>query len=78
MVKTNPFKVTETILGEIVPDFISKNDWCDTIIIKGLAKPGEKEQITQRTKMYLRYLTNNPIEGWSVDRYQNEIYIDRK
>ena len=37
----------------------------------------EKEPIHQRTKVYYRYLKNNPIEGWELDRYGNEIYLDK-
>ena len=38
---------------------------------------GESDAITQRTKVYYRYLQNNPIEGWELDRYGNEIYLDK-
>jgi hypothetical protein len=45
--------------------------------IKGLGKGNESDAITQRTKVYYRYLQNNPIEGWELDRYGNEIYLDK-
>jgi hypothetical protein len=76
-ISTNIFRITETIFGQIVPDFIQKNDWCQSIIVKGLASSKEKEETTRRTKVYWRYLQNNPIKGWSIDRYINEIYLDR-
>jgi len=76
-VKTNIWKICETIFGRIIPDFLNKNEWCNTIIIKGLGKSNENSELTQRTKVYWRYLSNNPISEFSIDRYRNEIYIDR-
>jgi hypothetical protein len=76
-VKSNIFRITETIFGRIIPNFLDKNEWCNMIIIKGLGKSNENSEITQRTKVYWRYLSNNPIDGFSIDRYGNEIYIDR-
>jgi hypothetical protein len=77
VVQTNIFNLLKTIFSKIIPDFISKNDWCQMITIKGLGKGTEKEPIHQRTKVYYRYLQNNPIEGWELDRYGNEIYLDK-
>lgn len=77
LVKTNIFKLLKTIFSGILPDFINKNDWCQMIIIKGLGKESETDAITQRTKIYYRYLQHNPIEGWKLDRYENEIYLDK-
>ena len=77
VVQTNIFSLLKTIFSKIIPDFISKNDWCQMITIKGLGKGTEKEPIHQRTKVYYRYLQNNPIEGWELDRYGNEIYLDK-
>lgn len=77
VVQTNIFSLLKTIFSQIIPDFISKNDWCQMITIKGLGKETEKEPIHQRTKVYYRYLQNNPIEGWELDRYGNEIYLDK-
>jgi hypothetical protein len=77
LVQTNIFSLLKTIFNGIIPDFISKNDWCSEITIKGLGKGNESDAITQRTKVYYRYLQNNPIEGWELDRYGNEIYLDK-
>jgi len=77
LVSTNIFSLLKTIFSQIIPDFITKNDWCKMITIKGLGKGTEKEPIHQRTKVYYRYLQNNPIEGWELDRYGNEIYLDK-
>ena len=54
--------------------------WIETlllVIIKGLGKENESDEITQRTKVYYRYLQNNPIDGWEIDRYSNEIYLNK-
>ena len=77
LVKTNIFSLLKTIFSGILPDFISKNDWCSEITIKGLGKENESDEITQRTKIYYRYLQNNPIDGWELDRYSNEIYLNK-
>jgi len=74
-VKTNIWRLTETIIGKILNDFLSKNEWVETVKIVGLGKNTEKDPITQRTKLYWRYLNNNPIQGWELDRYGNEIYL---
>lgn len=77
VVPTNIYKVMKTIFTDILNDFISKNDWCQMITIKGLGKDVESEAITKRTKIYYRYLQRNPIEGWQLDKYGNEIYLDK-
>ena len=77
VVQTNIFRLLKTIFDGILPDFISKNDWCQMITIKGLGKGTEKDPLHQRTKVYYRYLQNNPIDGWELDRYGNEIYLDK-
>ena len=77
LVQTNIFSLLKTIFSGILPDFISKNDWCSEITIKGLGKENESDAITQRTKVYYRYLQSNPIEGWEIDRYGNEIYLNK-
>ena len=77
LVQTNIFSLLKTIFSGILPDFISKNDWCFEITIKGLGKENESDEITQRTKVYYRYLKNNPIDGWEIDRYSNEIYLNK-
>lgn len=74
-VKTNIWRLTETIIGRILNDFLNRNDWVETVKIVGLGKTSEKEAVTQRTKLYWRYLNNNPITGWELDRYGNEIYL---
>lgn len=77
VVSTNIFSIMKTVFSEILKDFINKNDWCQMITIKGLGKSFEKEPVNQRTKVYFRYLKNNPIDGWELNRYGNEIYLDK-
>ena len=74
-VKTNIWRLTETIIGKILNDFLSNNEWVETVKIVGLGKNTEKEALTQRTKLYWRFLNKNPITGWELDRYGNEIYL---
>lgn len=77
IVPTNIYRVLKTIFSDILKDFINNNEWCQMITIKGLGKEVENEPITKRTKVYYRFLKNNPIEGWELDRYGNEIYLDK-
>jgi hypothetical protein len=76
-VPTNIYSLTKTILGNILPEFLKNNDWCTSMLIRGHAKGKEKSEVTQRTMTYLRYLNGNPIPGWSLDSYINEIYLDK-
>jgi predicted DNA-binding protein (MmcQ/YjbR family) len=76
-VETNIFRVTRTIIGEILPEYLNKNDWIDVVLIKGLSKETEKDFISKRTKWYLRFLENNPIKGWTKERDGNNIYLFR-
>ena len=78
-VQTNIYKVFETTLKDILPDFLSKNKWCEVVEMVGLSKPTEKDNniLTQRTKAYIRYLTNNPIEGWYITNNGNVIHFKK-
>lgn len=76
-VETNIFRVTRTIIGEILPEYLNENNWIDVVLIKGLSKETEKDFISKRTKWYLRFLENNPIKGWTKERDGNNIYLFR-
>lgn len=78
IVNSNIYRLLNTILGEILRDFISRTPDCSHILMHGMSKTKEKSEITQRTNVYYRFLVNNPIPGWSLDRYRNEIYLDKK
>ena len=76
IVNSNVFRVMKTIFGEIVPLFLSKNSWVNLLRFEGLGKENEnKFAITQRTKLYLRYLSNNPIEGYKMENNGNRINL---
>ena len=76
-VETNIFKLTRTILSNILPDYLKNNNWINTVLMKGLSKKVEKDYISKRTKWYLRWLKNNPIEGWKVESFGNKIYLKK-
>jgi len=78
IVKTNIYKVFETVFKEILNDFISKNKWCERIEMVGLGKKVEKEEISKRTKIYINYLTNNPIKGWELSNDKNIIFLKKE
>lgn len=77
IVNSNPYKIVSIVLGDILIDFIKNNSWCNEIYIVGLSKDQEKDAISQRTKLYLRYLTKNAPVGFSIDRVGNEIILYR-
>lgn len=74
MVESSPWKIVSTVLGDIVNDFLKRKSFlCNKLQFEGLAKENEKTYMTQRTKMYLRYLTNNPIPDFKMSNYGNNI-----
>jgi adenylate kinase family enzyme len=44
-------------------------------LAKKINKDNGEKYLIIRTKLYWRYLNNNPIPGWELDRYGNEIYL---
>ena len=75
---SNIYKILETVFTHILKDFISNNKWCSIIKIIGSGKSIEKEQITQRTKVYVRYFNNHPIDGWTMVNVNNMISLKKK
>jgi hypothetical protein len=74
MAGTNPWRVVSTVLGVIVTDFLKRKSFlCNTLKFEGLAKENEKSFVTQRTKMYLRWLSMNPISNFSVINHGNNL-----
>lgn len=67
IVNTNVYRLIQTILGDILSDFVETRPWVNKIRLEGLAKKGETD-ITKRTKLYLRYFTNNPLPGFKIDK----------
>jgi hypothetical protein len=76
-VSTNIWRLLKTILSDIIKDYISRNKELVSIKMVGLGRGVNRDAVTQRTIAYWRYLKNNPIEGWSIDRYGNNIYLDK-
>jgi len=71
----SPFRTVKTVLSDILRDFISKNSWVKKIVIHGLSKEIEKNEISQRTMLYLRHLRNNPIIGYRLQHHLNTINL---
>lgn len=78
IVNVNPYRTIKTVLGDIMNDFISRKSWVKAIRMEGLAKDYEKDFITQRTKLYLRFLTRNPIKNFKLVNYGNRIKLIRQ
>ena len=76
VVNSNIFRLVKTIFSEIVPEFLEKRPWVKMLRFEGLAKENEdKFAITQRTKLYIRFLTNNPIDGYKMEKNGNKISL---
>jgi len=69
IVNVNLYRTVETIFGGILKDFIKRKSWVKKITMVGLPKEQEKEYISQRTKVYLRYLQRNPIPGYKLEYF---------
>ncbi len=69
IVNSDVYKTIYTIFGDILSDFLSKRSWVSLIRIEGLAKDKEREFVTQRTKLYLRYLRRNPVNGYNIEYF---------
>ena len=77
IVNVNIYSVLQTIFKDILTDFISRFSWAKSIFFIGLAKDREKNFITLRTKIYMRYLTRNPVSGFRVSQAGNTIRLNR-
>lgn len=75
LVNVNPYKTIKTVLGDILHDFIERNPKVKKITMVGLPKEREREYVSQRTKMYVRYLERNPLPGWKMVNYGNKINL---
>ena len=76
VVNANIFRLVKTIFSDIVPEFLKNKPWVKMIRFEGLAKENDdKFAITQRTKLYVRFLTNNPIEGYKMEKNGNKINL---
>ena len=75
IVNVNPFKISQTVFGDILNDFLKRKSWAKVIRIEGLSKNVEKQYVSQRTKMYMRFLERNPIDGYRLENYGNRINL---
>ena len=76
VVNANIFRLVKTIFSDIVPEFLKNKPWVKMVRFEGLAKENEdKFVITQRTKLYVRFLTNNPSEGYKMEKNGNKINL---
>lgn len=78
IVNVNPYRVLETVFGNILNDFISRCPWATKIYFVGLSKDREKEFVSSRTKIYKRYLDMNPPVGFTVQQSGNNIQLTKK
>lgn len=77
IVNVNPYRVLQTVFGDILNDFAKRCSWAKEIYFVGLAKDREKEYVTSRTRIYKRYLDMNPPLGFSVRQGGNAIQLRR-
>lgn len=77
IVNVNPYRILQTVFGDILNDFAKRCSWSKEIFFVGLAKDREKEYVTSRTRIYKRYLDMNPPLGFSVRQVGNAIQLRR-
>lgn len=75
VVNVNPYKVLKTVFDDILNDFIKRKSWVKVITMFGLAKDQEKSYVSQRTRMYVRYLQRNTISGYRMENFGNKINL---
>lgn len=79
IVNSNIFRVTKTVFGDVITSFLNSTPWVKTLRFEGISKETEgKYVITKRTKLYTRYLKNNPIEGYRLESNTNRISLIKK
>ena len=72
LISSSPYKIVSMVLGKILNDFVVRKSFlCNKVQFEGLAKENERDYMTQRTKMYLRYLGNNPVPNFKMTNYGN-------
>ena len=79
LIESKPLRIVDTVLGTILNDFVKRKSFlCNKVQFEGLAKENERDYMTQRTKMYLRYLTNNPVPNFKMTNYGNKFILTRQ
>jgi len=77
-INSNPYRIVRTVLGDILQEFIKRKLWCGRIYFEGLSKETQKEYISQRSKLYSRFLEQNPVNGFTMVNYGNKFILTRK
>lgn len=77
IVNVNIYSILKTVFGEILNDFIKKHSWVKTIFFIGLSKDRERDYVSARTRVYMRYLNRNPIPGFRISQIGNTIKLIR-
>lgn len=78
IVNVNPYRILQTVFGDIINDFIKKCPFVKEIYLTGLSKEREREFISSRTRIYKRYLDMNIPKGFIVSQSGNLIKLKRK
>lgn len=78
MLKSNPWKIIETIFHDILNDFLKLRPDCEKIEFTGLSKDIEKDYISQRAKIYKRFLKRNTPKNFLIKNYGNIIILERE
>lgn len=77
IVNVNIFSILKTIFSDILYDFIKKFSWVKQIFFIGLSKDRERDYVSTRTRVYMRYLNMNPIPGFRINQSGNTIQLIR-
>ena len=70
-VKGNVYSTLKTIFDKILNHFLESRSWINYIWFEGLSKNKEVSYQSQRSRVYLRYLKNNPVTGFDVQNFGN-------
>jgi hypothetical protein len=71
------FKVMRTIIT-IIQYYREKHPNTQVLEFTGVYKEGEDTELSQRTKLYLRYLPRIFDESWKITMEGNKIFVTKK
>ncbi len=77
IVNVNPYRILQTVFGDILNDFTTRCPLAKEIFFVGLGKDREKQFVTSRTRIYKRYLDMNPPKRFLVKQAGNAIQLRR-
>ncbi len=80
MVRTNVHRIMSTIFGSILKSFLCEFPFTSLFRIEGIPRESEdKDGRCARTKLYLRHLESNPIDGYEVESDgRNRIFLIKR